>query len=129
VANPLEIPFGPAAPVDALGAVVAPILDHQAYPNVLVHVNTSVYYSYGSGGIGPLIDQLANLAGTPLGDASLGVVLRNLDFVPGADADRLLESTAGLDLATFRSLDEGALAVAGLARFEDARAAVEGSGA
>jgi acyl-CoA synthetase (NDP forming) len=126
VANPLEIPFGPAAPVDALGTVVAPILDRQPYPNVLVHVNTSVYYSYGSGGIGPLIDQLANLAGAPLGDASLGVVLRNLDFVPGPDADRLLEETAELDLATFRSLDEGAIAVAALARFEDARAAVEG---
>jgi acyl-CoA synthetase (NDP forming) len=128
VANPLEIPFGPAAAVEFLGAVLTPILERQPYANVLVHVNTSVYYSYGTGDIGPLIDQLANLASAPLGGADLGVVLRNLDFVPGADADRVLAATAELDLATFRNLDEGALAVAALARFEAARAAAATEG-
>jgi acyl-CoA synthetase (NDP forming) len=69
VGNPLEIPFGPAAAVDALRAVVGPVLDCQSYADVLVHVNTSTYYSYGTGGIAPLIDQLTDLAGAPLGSA------------------------------------------------------------
>ena len=89
VANPLEIPFGPAAPVDALRAVLTPLLRDQPYPDVLVHVNVSAYYGYGTEGVTPLVAQLADLAAAPLGDARLGVVLRNLDVAPGADADAL----------------------------------------
>jgi acyl-CoA synthetase (NDP forming) len=123
VANPLEVPFGPAAAVEALRDVILPILEAQPYPNVLVHANTSVYYSYGTSGIGPLLDQLADLAAAPMGDARLAVVLRNLDFIPGADAERVLRTAAELELSTFRSLDDGASAVAALARFADARRA------
>ena len=123
VANPLEVPFGPAAPVEALRDVITPILDAQPYPNVLVHVNTSVYYSYGTSGIGPLLDQLADLARAPFGDARVAVVLRNLDFIPGADAELVLRTAGDLDLSTFRSLDDGASAIAALSRFADARIA------
>jgi acyl-CoA synthetase (NDP forming) len=122
VENPLEIPFGPAAAVDALRAVVGPVLDAQPYADVLVHVNTSAYYSYGTEGIGPLIDQLTDFARAPLGSTRLAVVLRNLDVVPAADAEALLAATAALGVVTFRSLDEGATAIAALARFADARA-------
>ena len=122
VANPLEIPFGPAADVDALRAIVGPVLDAQGFADVLLHVNTAAYYSYGTRGIDPLVDQLTDFAGALLAPARVTVVLRNLDFVPGADADALLAATAALGLVTFRSLDEGATAIAALARFADARA-------
>ena len=123
VANPLEVPFGPAAGVDALRNVIEPILARQSYPNLLVHVNTSVYYSFGTGGVSQLIDQLADLATVPLDGARLAVVLRNLDFVPAVDAEQLLSAVQEQGLATFRTLDDGAVAVAALARFADARAA------
>jgi acyl-CoA synthetase (NDP forming) len=125
VANPLEVPFGPAASVDALRNVIQPILARQPYPNLLVHVNTSVYYSFGTGGVSQLIDQLADLATVPLGDARLAVVLRNLDFVPAVDAEQLLTAVQEQGLVTFRTLDDGAVAVAALARFADARAEQE----
>ena len=98
VANPLEVPFGPAAGVDALRTVIEPILARQSYPNLLVHVNTSVYYSFGTGGVSQLIDQLADLATVPLDGARLAVVLRNLDFVPAVDAAELLDRGAGTGL-------------------------------
>ncbi len=122
VENPLEIPFGPAAAVDALRAVVRPVLDAQPYTDVLVHVNTSAYYSYGTDGIAPLIDQLTDFAHAPLESTRWCVVLRNLDVVPGADADALVAAMAALGVVTFRSLDEGATAIAALAHFADARA-------
>jgi acyl-CoA synthetase (NDP forming) len=122
VENPLEIPFGPAAPVDALRTVIGPVLDAQPYGDVLVHVNTSAYYSYGTEGIRPLIEQLSDLASAPFGSTPLAVVLRNLDVVPGADAEALLAATAALDVVTFRTLDEGATAIAARARFARARA-------
>ena len=82
VANPLEIPFGPAAPVDALRTVLMPLLREQPYPDVLVHVNISAYYGYGTDGVVPLIAQLADLADAALSDARLAVVFRNLDVAP-----------------------------------------------
>ena len=83
VANPLEIPFGPVSPVDGLRTVLTPLLRDQPYPDVLVHVNVSAYYGYGTEGVAPLVAQLADLASAPLGDARLGVVLRNLMSRPG----------------------------------------------
>ena len=124
VANPLEVPFGPAAGVDALRNVIQPILARQQYPNLLVHVNTSVYYSFGTGGVSQLIEQLADLATVPLDGARLAVVLRNLDFVPAVDAEELLTAVQAQGLATFRTLDDGAIAVAALGRFADARTAL-----
>jgi acyl-CoA synthetase (NDP forming) len=124
LANPLEIPFGPAAEVDALRKVLELVLDTQTYANALVHVNTSAYYSYGTGGIDPLVDQLADVAAAPFGSTRLAVVLRNLDAAPGADVDALLAATTELGLVTFRTLDEAATAIGALARFDEARADV-----
>jgi acyl-CoA synthetase (NDP forming) len=122
VENPLEIPFGPAAAVDALRGVLRPVLDAQRYGDVLVHVNTAAYYSYGTGGIAPLLDQLADLAHAPLGSTPFAVVLRNLDVAPAADAEALLTATSELGLVSFRTLEEGVAAVAARARFANARA-------
>ena len=116
VANPLEIPFGPAAPVDGLRTVLTPLLRDQPYPDVLVHVNVSAYYGYGTEGVAPLLAQLADLAGAPLGDARLAVVLRNLDVASGPDVDALAAASADLGLVTFPTLDEAAVAIAAIAR-------------
>jgi hypothetical protein len=125
----LEIPFGPAAEVDALRKVIRLVLDAQTYADVLVHVNTSAYYSYGTGGITPLVDQLADLAAARFGPARLAVVLRNLDAAPGADADALLAATIDHGLVTFRTLDEAATAIGAVARFDEARTAAASDGA
>jgi acyl-CoA synthetase (NDP forming) len=120
VENPLEIPFGPAAPVGALRSVLVPVLDGQPFADVLVHVNTSAYYSYGTGGIAPLIDQLTDLAAARLESTRPALVLRNLDVVPAADVDALLAATSALGLVTFRTLDDAATAIAALAAFVSA---------
>ncbi len=87
----------------------------QPYPDVLVHVNVSAYYGYGTEGVAPLVAQLADLAAAPLGDARLGVVLRNLDVATGHDADALARAATDLHLVTFPTLDQAAVAVASLA--------------
>jgi hypothetical protein len=89
---------------------------------VLVHVNTSAYYSYGTEGITPLIDQLTDFARAPFGAERFAVVLRNLDVVPGTDLDDLLAAAAALGVVTFRTLDDAAIAIAARARFAAARA-------
>ena len=86
VANPLEIPFGPAAPVDALRSVLGPVLARESFPDVLVHVNVAAYYGYGTEGMRPLAAQLGNLAVVPIGDTRIAVVLRNLGVATPADA-------------------------------------------
>ena len=124
VANPLEIPFGPAAPVDGLRRVLVPVLAQQPYPDVLVHVNVSAYYGYGTEGVRPLVAQLADLAAAPVGGARLAIVLRNLDVAPAADADMLGRAAVDHELVTFATLDEAAIAIAAVACFDDARRSV-----
>src|SRR5205085_5557055 len=55
VVNPIEIGVGPAAPTDAYTRVLDPILENDPFPDVLLHVNVQAYYSYGTGGIEPLL--------------------------------------------------------------------------
>jgi acyl-CoA synthetase (NDP forming) len=117
VANPLEIPFGPAVPVDALRAVLVPLLAEQQYSDVLVHVNVSAYYGYGTEGIDPLVTQLRDLATAPLGDVRIAVVLRNVTVAPGRDAGALVDAAADSGLVTFPTLDEAAVAIAANASF------------
>jgi acyl-CoA synthetase (NDP forming) len=123
VANPLEIPFGPVAPVDALPRVLLPVLDDVAYPDVVVHLNVAAYYSYGDAGVAPLLDQLDALAAAEV-PARLALVARNLECASGADADALRTHAAALGLPLHTGLDEAAVAVAAVRRFAAARAAV-----
>jgi acyl-CoA synthetase (NDP forming) len=111
VANPLEIPFGPAVPVDALRAVLEPVLAQQRYADALVHVNVAAYYGYGTEGIRPLVAQLCDLAHVQP-NAALAVVLRNLSVAPGAAADELVAAVTTAGLVTFPTLDEAAVAIA-----------------
>jgi acyl-CoA synthetase (NDP forming) len=111
VANPLEIPFGPAVPADALRAVLQPVLALQDYADALVHVNVAAYYGYGTEGIHPLIAQLCDFAHVQPNVAS-AVVLRNLSVAPGAAADELVAAATAAGLVTFPTLDEAAVAIA-----------------
>jgi acyl-CoA synthetase (NDP forming) len=122
VDNPLEIPFGPAAPIDALRTVIEPVLDAQQYGDLLVHVNTAAYYSYGTDGVAPLLEQLTDFARAQFGSTRLAVVLRNLDVVPATDLDVLLAATSALGVVAFRTLDDAATAIAARTRFDAARA-------
>jgi acyl-CoA synthetase (NDP forming) len=111
VANPLEIPFGPAVPVDALRAVLQPVLARQRYTDALVHVNVAAYYGYGTEGVRPLVAQLCDLAHVRPNVAS-AVVLRNLSVASGVDADELVAAATAAGLVTFPTLDEAAAAIA-----------------
>jgi acyl-CoA synthetase (NDP forming) len=120
VVNPLEIPFGPAVPVDALRTVLEPVLAEQRYADVLVHVNVAAYYGYGTEGARPLVAQLRDLADAAPSAVPLAVVLRNLAVAPGDDADELLAGAHPAGLVTFPTLDDAAVAIA--ARATAARA-------
>jgi acyl-CoA synthetase (NDP forming) len=124
--NPVEIPFGPVVPVDTLRKVLEPVLAAQGYPDVLVHVNVQAYFSYGTRGIEPLIEQLDHLAAGDWSTTRLGIVVRNLDCAPGAEAERLRAAVAEAGLPMFRDFDEAATAIAALKRFTAHAAAVAG---
>jgi hypothetical protein len=111
IANPLEIPFGPAVPVHALRAVLEPVLAQQRYADSLVHVNVAAYYGYGTEGIRPLVAQLCDLARVQSA-AALAVVLRNLSVAPDDDSDELVAAATAAGLVTFPTLDEAAIAIA-----------------
>ena len=83
VANPLEIPFGPAAPVDTLRSVLVPLLREQALSPTCSCTSTSPRTT----GTAPEASSRwspnsPDLAATPLGDASVSVVLSNVDVTP-----------------------------------------------
>jgi acyl-CoA synthetase (NDP forming) len=121
VANPLEIPFGPAVPQDALRTVLTPLLREQAFADVLVHVNVSAYFGYGTAGTAPLVEQLKDLAVADVGDARLAVVLRNLAVAPGEEAETLVGAASDAGLVTFATLEEAASAIAAMAQFTRAQ--------
>jgi len=128
VANPLEIPFGPAAPVDALRSVLGRVLARQSFPDVLVHVNIAAYYGYGSEGLRPLVAQLGDLAAAPIGDTRVGVVLRNLGVATPADAHLVASAAHDVGLVTFADLDEAAIAIGATSTFDRERRRAAHSG-
>jgi acyl-CoA synthetase (NDP forming) len=121
LANPVEIPFGPAATVDSLRAVLDPLLDMQPYADVLVHINVQAYYSYGTGGIDPLVAQVEHLAAARWPATRVAVAWRNLDSAPPADRERLRLAAVACGLPTFNGLDEAAVAIGALQRFDRMR--------
>lgn len=121
LANPVEIPFGPAAPIEALRDVLDPLLHEQHYADVMVHINVQSYYSYGVQGIAPLMTQLEHLAGASWPATRLALVLRNLDCAPADDRDRVREAAADFRMPVFDDLDEAATAIAAIQRFDTVR--------
>jgi hypothetical protein len=125
VANPIEIGVGPAAPVDVFAPVLDAVLAQHAYPDVLLHVNVQAYYSYGTGGAGPLEALLrsigAALDGARYPASRVVMVTRNLDVAPGVDADAVLAAAAEAGLPTYRTFDEAAAAIAAGKQFARTR--------
>ncbi|NUU24477.1 MAG: CoA-binding protein [Streptomycetaceae bacterium] len=120
LANPVEIPIGPAAPPDLLPSTLAAILAEQPFSDVLVHINAAAYYNYGTAGLRPLADTLHLLADQAL-PTRLAVVVRNGEAADPSDAALISSVATERGLAVFRSLDEAAAAIAAAQRFSELR--------
>jgi len=112
VANPLEVPIGPAAPDDAFARVLDPLLAKEPMDDVLLHVNVNAYYGYGSGAA-PLLRQFEHLR-PDTRRSRLTLVLRNLDAAPADERDAIV---AAAPVPAYRTLAEAATAIAATKRF------------
>ena len=121
VVNPIEIGIGPAAPTDAYSRVLEPILGRDAFPDVLLHVNVQTYYSYGTGGIEPLLQLLRDTAERAAPGARLVIALRNTEVVPCADRDAAFATAHEVGLPAYRTFGEAASALAAIKRFARSR--------
>jgi acyl-CoA synthetase (NDP forming) len=121
VANPVEIPLGPAVGPDAFNRVLDAVLGRQRYRDALLHVNVQAYYSYGTTGVAPLLELLARLAATNWPGTRVALVLRNLECASPDDARALADACTAAELACFRDFDEAATAIAAAQRFDRAR--------
>jgi hypothetical protein len=90
----------------------------QPYADVLVHINVQAYYGYGTGGIEPLVSQLDDLAAGDWPATRVAVAWRNLDCAPALDRERLRLAALDCGLPTFDGLDEAAVAIGALQRFD-----------
>jgi acyl-CoA synthetase (NDP forming) len=116
VANPIEIPFGPAAPVDAFHRVLRPILEVQPYRDVLVHVNVQAFFSYGADGGSKLVAVADAMAELRFPGVRVAFVARNIEVAPPAVAASFLDHCRELGVQTFRTADEAAVAIAAAQR-------------
>lgn len=121
VANPLEIPFGPVAPLDAFTRVLDPILARQAYGDLLVHFNVQSYFSFGPGGADKLLPSLDMVADLAYPGVRVTLVPRNLDTAPPELAAAMLQRAIERGLPCYRTLDEAAVAIAAAQRFTASR--------
>ena len=121
VANPLEIPFGPVAPLDSFTRVLSPILEQQHYSDVLVHFNVQSYFSFGAGGADRLLPSVDMVADLAYPGTRITLVPRNLDSAPPALAAAILARAIERRLPCYRTLDEAATAIAAIQRFTSSR--------
>lgn len=112
VANPIEIPYGPAAPVDAFERVLAPILSEQPYRDVLVHVNVQSFFSFATDGADKLLPVIDAIQQLRYEGTRIAFVPRNLEVAPGALVDELLARARDAGVIVFRTADEAAVAIA-----------------
>jgi acyl-CoA synthetase (NDP forming) len=115
VANPVEIPVGPAAPADGYHRLLEPLLAAQPYTDVLVHVNVQAYFSFGTAGAARLIETI-ELFGSRPPSARMVLALRNLDTAPPAEAGAITRACVEAAIPATRTLDEAAIAIAAIAR-------------
>jgi acyl-CoA synthetase (NDP forming) len=121
VVNPIEIGIGPAAPTDAYSTVLDPILSRDPFPDVLLHVNVQAYYSYGTGGIEPLLQLLRDTAAKAPSSARLVIALRNTEVAPCADRDAAFATAHEVGLPAYKTFGEAAHALAAIKRFARTR--------
>ena len=121
VANPVEIPLGPAVAPDGFNRVLDEVFACQRYRDALLHVNVQAYYSYGTTGVSSLLALLAQLGASDWPGTRVALVLRNLECASPDDARALADACAAAELVCFRDFDEAATAVAAAQRFDRAR--------
>jgi acyl-CoA synthetase (NDP forming) len=121
VANPLEIPFGPVAPLDAFTRVLDPILARQPYGDLIVHFNVQSYFSFGPGGADKLLPSLDMVADLAYPGTRVTLVPRNVDTAPPELAAAMFARAVERGLPCYRTLDEAAVAVAAVQQFTAAR--------
>ncbi|MEN0139369.1 MAG: acetate--CoA ligase family protein [Rhodococcus sp. (in: high G+C Gram-positive bacteria)] len=122
VANPLEVPVGPASPTSILIDALTPIFaqDGQQYQDVLIHFNAAAYYNYGTTGIRPLIDTLQTVIDAEL-PVRVAVVVRNTEVCPPADVESLDAFASDSRLPVYRSFAQAASAIAAAQDFDARR--------
>jgi acyl-CoA synthetase (NDP forming) len=116
LANPVELPVGPAAAPDALREALAALLERRRFPDALVHVNVQSYYGYGDQGAAPLCAAIEQIGAAPW-PARIAFVLRNLPCASAGDAEAIRAAASRARLACFTSLDDAAQAIAAAKRF------------
>jgi acyl-CoA synthetase (NDP forming) len=117
LANPMEVPIGPAAPPELVTRALDPVVAAQPYSDVLVHVNVQSYYSYGSGALDSLLALVAQLASWRPEHLRLALAARNLDAAAGDGIDQLRAAAARHELPLYPTLDAAAAAIAAARRF------------
>ena len=125
LANPLEIPLGPATGADAFARVLQPVLGRQDCSDILLHVNVAAYYGYGPPNLQSLADLVRRTAGLDIGNSRLALVLRNAEVARGADADLVAGACREAGLPAFTTPDAAARAIAAVQRFEARRIELE----
>ncbi len=83
LANPLEIPLGPASAPDGFARVLEPVLASQRYSDILLHINVAAYYGYGPPNLQPLADLVSRTGSIDTGSARVALVLRNAEVARG----------------------------------------------
>jgi acyl-CoA synthetase (NDP forming) len=122
VANPLEVPVGPASPTAILADAIESVYSAhgQRYRDILVHLNAAAYYNYGSAGVSPLVQSLRAVTDLEL-PVRIAVVVRNAEILSTTDAELISRSSAELGLPICRDFDEAACAIASAQAFEARR--------
>jgi acyl-CoA synthetase (NDP forming) len=123
LANPLEIPLGPASAPDGFARVLEPVLAGQSFSDLLLHINVAAYYGYGPPDLRPLADLIGRTGSIDIGGSRLALVLRNADVARGQDADLVAAACREARLPTFTTPDAAAQAIAAMQRFDARRTA------
>lgn len=119
LANPVEIPLGPATGPDSFARVLEPVLAATDYADVLLHVNVQSYYGYADTGVAPLLALVESLSDLHRQGVRLSLVLRNLDCAPAADAEAATAACARSGVPLFRDLDQAAVAISAAQRLRE----------
>ena len=121
LANPMEVPIGPAAPPELVTRALDPAISAHPYSDVLVHVNVQSYYSYGSGSLDALTTLVEQLASWRPERLRLALVARNLEAATGDGIERLRTAAVHHRLPLYSTLDAAAVAIAAANRFAASR--------
>ena len=121
LANPMEVPIGPAAPPELVTRALDPAISAHPYSDVLVHVNVQSYYSYGSGALDALTTLVEQLASWRPERLRLALVARNLEAATGDGIERLRTAAVHHRLPLYSTLDAAAVAIAAANRFAASR--------